>query len=377
MMIWVYILLSYISLFVLGFSDNIRGPVFPMVLEKFSLSDGEGSWAFALASMLGFFGSLVGGRALLLFRKIKVLSFSLLLMAGAMAGMAFAPSFMWFLIASAVFGFALGLMGVSQNTMVTIGTPPERRSQILSGLHAMYGLASLTAPLIVAFWLKQGWPWQYVFLVATFFSLLVFINTLIWKGPPFEGVSEDRRRGVSERGQVLAAVILGAYVVAEIMVSTRLTLFMTRFGGQSVEQASLMVTYFFILLLAGRMLMAFVKIPLKLSMQLKASLIGSVVLVLLGLNGWPWGFVLSGFTMAPFYPLAISYISLSFPDSLESAIAKTMAAQSLLVVVMHFAVGYFSDMYGLISALYVGPFFLLVSFLSLMWFEKKVLKKCI
>lgn len=371
-MIWPFLILSYCSLFVLGFSDNIRGPLFPKMLNEFGLSDGAGSWVFTLSSMLAFFGSFAAVRAFKHLRKLHVLAASLLLMSLGMLVMAEASSYAILLAGTSLFGFALGGMGVVQNTLVTLAAPDHLRTRVLSGLHSMYGLASLTAPTLVAAWLIQGGQWQQIFYFAAGGALVVFIGTILWKGP--EGKPEKRLgpSAPSQPGESLAAFILGAYVLAEIMVSSRLALFITRYLNQSVEEASLMVTFFFILLLSGRMLMAFIQLPFSVSSQMKASLISSLVLVLLGISGWVYGLVLAGLTMAPFYPLIMTYISKKFHRSLESAISKAMAAQSLLVVLMHFLVGYLSDFFGLAAALAVGPFFLAASLGALFILERRL-----
>ncbi len=69
--------------------------------------------------------------------------------------------------------------------------------------------------------------------------------------------------------------------------------------------------------------------------------------------------------MAPFYPLAIVYISEITGVQKRRFLTFAMGVQGLLVIFMHVGVGYLSDAFGLFSAFGVGIVLLIGSILCL------------
>ncbi|MBK7962901.1 MAG: hypothetical protein IPK04_17930 [Bdellovibrionales bacterium] len=135
--------------------------------------------------------------------------------------------------------------------------------------------------------------------------------------------------------------------------------------GESLEQASLKVVVFFILMFVGRGLFTVIRPPVSLVISLGISLFLSCCFLIAGLSGWPWFLVATGLTMAPFYGLAMAYLSEIFQEDSSQAISTAMAMQSILVVVMHLGVGCLSDYFSLRRALWVGPISLLLGLIFL------------
>jgi FHS family glucose/mannose:H+ symporter-like MFS transporter len=161
------------------------------------------------------------------------------------------------------------------------------------------------------------------------------------------------------------AGFFATYVAAEILVSTRLALYMRTYFNMSLESSSNYVTYFFIFLLAGRLVFAFKTFSTRLKTQLNTSLIFSIICLLLGLWLHPFFLALVGLAMAPFYPLSIVYISEKTGHQKRRFLTFVMGLQSLCVIGMHMGVGYLTDIYGLSSALGVGIALLIGSLVCL------------
>lgn len=374
-MLWPYIILSYLSLFALGLSDNVRGPLFPEILKAFSLNDTQGSLIFAFSASASFFGSLLGARWLKKFNKVRVLDAGLIFCTVGLVGMGASPQFEVLLGFSLVFGFSMGVMGVCQNTLAAIGSTERRRNQVLAGLHSMYGLASLLAPLIVSgIWLATG-SWRWVFwAIATVPLVIVLYSFFVaTKVDPVMHSRDHHNRKVAFGPRLWVALMLGCYVVTEIMVSSRLALYMSRIRGLSLQESSYYVSAFFVCLLAGRLLFTFFHFKSGLKLQLAASFSLSLVAILLGIYWNPWFLVLSGLTMAPAYPLAVSYMAQVFPGALAPAISVAMATQSFLIILMHLLVGRLTDSLGIQWALMVGPVALFVALMMLL-LDRKVLQ---
>lgn len=377
-MIWSYVLLAYTSLFALGLGDNLRGPLFPEILEAFSLSDTRGSWMFALASAFGVVGAFSSRWFLERWDRVQMLSLSLLFMAAGMAGMGLAPTFNWMLAAAAVFGFSMGLMGVSQNVLATLSAPAKHRPRVLAGLHSMYGLASFLAPMVVALVVPWMGSWRAPFLVGAGVPLFLLLVNVLFRLREHEhlkaqGSRRDDGAGPPDRGaQYRLASVLALYVLAEIMVSSRLALYMRREEGADLATSSGMVTTFFLFLLGGRILSSLIRWPGTLKQQLLTSLVLSLICVGSGLAGWTWGFVLSGLAMAPFFPVAVAYLTEQFPRHLDGAMGITVMLQSAMVVSMHLGVGILTDLFGLRVALGLGPLALALSMILLITYRPPV-----
>jgi len=376
--IWGYIVLAYLSLFSLGISDNIRGPLFPEILKSFSVNDTQGAFFYATSSFCGFLASFLVRQLLKKYSRVRNLQFALLLMAIGLVCMGSVTEFSSLLIFSGVFGASLGITGVVQNLLVSVGSLPARRQQMLSGLHASYGVASLLAPLVVAgvsAWLGS---WRYVFYVVATIPALLLIGSFFWKDPePSSQVSLKTKLAPPEPqtrkdhlGQIFLALSMGFYVLVEIMVSSRLPLYVRRELGMSLEESSYYLTGFFVFMLLGRLLFAVYQFRFPLRSMLSSFLILSALSIALGIYGHPFFLALSGLFMAPFYPLAVVYISGYYEKHMDSAISYCMAIQSFFLVGMHWIVGYLTDQHGITFALWVGPIGLLVSFLLLNSFER-------
>lgn len=360
-MVWSYVILAYTTLFALGLADNLRGPLFPEILNAFSLSDTRGSWMFALSSSFGILGGLSSRRLLLRWDRVQALNIALLFLAIGLAGMGLAPGFGWLLVASAFFGYALGLMGIIQNVLATLSAPPLLRPRVLAGLHSMYGLSSFLAPIIVALTASAFGTWRAPLLVASAVPFALMLGNVLMGAREHEhlkhqGSHRDSSSGAPDRlSQAWLGASLALYVLVEILVASRLALFMRREHGADLGASSAMVTWFFLCLLAGRLLCSVVKWPGSLRAQLLTSLSLSIACMIAGISGWAWAFVLCGLTMAPFYPIAVAYLADEFPRHLDSAMGIAITLQSALVVLMHLSVGILTDLYGLRIALSVGP----------------------
>ncbi|MGZ3692377.1 MAG: MFS transporter, partial [Pseudobdellovibrio sp.] len=105
------------------------------------------------------------------------------------------------------------------------------------------------------------------------------------------------------------------------------------------------------------------KVSLK--QQMNASLFLSLLCLILGLAVHPFFFAISGLTMAPFYPLAVAYISEITGPHKRKYLTFVIGAQSLFVILMHIGVGYLTDLCGLYYAFGTGIILLIFAILCL------------
>jgi FHS family glucose/mannose:H+ symporter-like MFS transporter len=370
------IFLAYTSLLLLGLGDNIRGPLYPEILKAFELSDTSGSLFFVTSSAFGFLGGLMGHRLEVRMGSLAALRAAILMMSMGQLMVSVAPSFWTLLLGAMVFGLSFGVMGVIQNMLVVREIPAGAlKNKVVAGLHSMYAGASLLAPVLVNLVLVLQFGisvWRMCFAISAFFGLVIFALTF-W-GPPLESkIQKDTREEIPQgetAAMIFVAVLMSAYVLAEILISSRMALYMRRQFDASLPESSWYTAAFFVGLLAGRVLFTFWAPNCRLKTQLAASLFLSMVSVLVGIWIHPAGLAASGFFMGPFYPLMIAAVAHLFPHSTGPAMSWAISLASLFVVLMHFFVGLVTDLWNLQTAFYLGPFFCALSLGMLLTYEK-------
>lgn len=358
-MVWPFIIISYFALFVFGISENIRGPLFPEILKHFAVNDSAGSLIFALSNISGLVASQSCRYILRRYDRLLVLRAGALGLFCSMWGLALSQHFEVFLVFCVGFGFSMGVIGLIPNVLVPLGSTPQRKQQMLSGLHTMYGLASLLAPVIAATAEIISGSWRTTFMLT---SLAPFILTgytfhkshvnLHTKAPTPPKTAKVITRTLLPKLHL--ALMLSFAVALELMISTRLALYMQREQGASMELASYYVSGFFISMMAGRFLFTVVRFKTATSNLLMLSIIGSGAAIVAGLYLHPAFLALTGFAIAPFYPLAISWISSEFPEDLDAVVSYMMTLDALMLIFMQVSIGKLTDLYGIHNALFYG-----------------------
>lgn len=378
--IWPLIFISYASLFVFGISDNIRGPLFPEILKEFNITDAMGSLMFAVSSISSFVSSFFARNLLRKYDRKTILQWACMGLTLTMLGLAFAQNFYIFLFFSILFGLNSGILGLIPNVLVPLGASPEKKQQFLSGLHAMYGVASLLAPMVVALVSFLTGNWRYAFAATALAPFTLFIYSLHKSHHPHHAkpVRDIEKQNLNKsknfKPQLFLALMVSFCVAAEIMISSRLALLMRRVWSYDLEMSSLYVTGFFVCMLLGRLLFTGFKFNKTVLFQLSGCLVITAMMICLGLFIHPLFLVASGFTVGPFYPLAISFISSEFPDDLDTAVSYMIATDSMMLAIMHVLVGKLTDTFGIHHAIFSAVIFLSLSFVlvnSYQFFFKK------
>lgn len=358
---WI-LLFTCASMFALGLGDNIRGPLFAELIHHFQLSNTEASLSFAITSMFGFFGNLLAERLLRRISISRLLVISLILMAFSLSAMGAVGFFYGYLLSSAAFGFSMGLMGIAQNLMVAENISGDSQTKALSGLHALYGFSSLVAPFVASYGPSLLGTWRSGFFITAGAAFFVFGVSLFLHPKPkilSSGESSEHEnikphQQVGAFSFILFGGVLAFYVVTEILVSSRLALYMREYFQLGLKESSLYVTYFFTFMWIGRVASIFKKLKSSLRKQLNILLVLTFICVIAGLSLHPFFLALSGLAMAPFYPLAIAYLAEQTHVQKRRYIAFAMAFQNLCLISMHLGVGYLTDQFGLLYAFGVG-----------------------
>lgn len=366
-MIWPFIFLSYSSLFVFGLSENVRGPLFPDILKHFNVNDSTGSLMFALGNLSGLLSSYSSHYFLKRYDRLTVLRGAVITLIASMWGMAASPVFPVFLFFSFLFGFSLGIIGLVPNILVPMGSTPHKKQQMLSGLHTMYGMASLLAPLLAAFIQYLLGNWRFTFAIGSLAPIALLVYTFhsshkdLHTKADLPAETHKSNRKINLKPQLFLSLMLSFGVAVEIMVSSRLALYMQRVWQFNMETSSFYVTFFFISMMVGRLLFAVVHIRKSIQFMLTTSLALTGFCILGGIFIHPLFLAAVGFTIAPFYPLTITWVSSEFPDDLDTAVVYTQVVDSVMLIIMHLVIGKITDIFNIKYAILFGVTFVLAS----------------
>jgi MFS transporter, FHS family, glucose/mannose:H+ symporter len=370
---WPLLLLAYCALFSFGLIDNARGPFYPLMLKEFSLSTAAGSWFFALSSLTGLFVTLLAKfwlpiKTTAFWNKIGLV---LLGLGPLLLGLSsFNRTLPLLFLSSIIQGMGVGLCGMTMNLMVSQASPINHKRRAYGGLHSLYGVSSLLAPQLFSYWLGLGHSWSGFFFIlslAPFIVILVFSKqNFSFPSPPQKHKSLDFKN-VSLSNKVLWPLMMGLYVASEIVVSSRLVLFLTQAKKLPLSLASLYLSGFFACLMLARILIASGLISLSARRAMAASLIGTGILLIMGQSGHYWALSLSGASMGVFFPVAFDYLASQFPLYFEKMTSLVMSSIGLILVLIHIGFGQFANALGVYWAFSMALALTLLALLSLIF----------
>lgn len=358
---WTYILLSYLSLIGLGLADNIRGPVYPELLTQFGLTNSVGSLFFSLNSIFAMLNNMATSYWLKWWGVMKSLRIysSLLFLATLILGISNRIEFIW--IGISIMGLSFGGLAVCQNLLTVHGSSVERRTQSLAGLHTMYGLASFIAPAIVSIGYFLELKWNSAFLIASLVPLGVLLWSFTEKTSPtvhLEHHHKESGSSVGYKALFWVATFTTMYVMSEILVTSRVVLYVRTYESYTPKQANDLLSGFFVALIAGRLLLTFTRLPFKNSTLLRTSLAAAAATMLLAIYVQPIWFIAVGLAMSFSFPCMIAYASEAFGIHTPRAMAWIFTGNYVGLIAMHASVGVMADTLGLQQALLLGPIFL-------------------
>jgi len=368
---WYLLTLSFFSLFVLGLADNVRGPIFPDLLFEFQLNDIQGSLFFFFTSSLALLVNLSARFWLPRWGAFRSLQISQILTLTGLLIMGTTTTYTKVLFGCAIFGIGVGGLGITQNVLVGQASSPEYRPRAYAALHCMYGAASLLAPILVSGVLAFKFLSRQTFVLLAaatacvfLFSLrgtMVDLNHLVSGAGSWSTPLKNRRAGIL----LVSAVALA--VAGEILVSSRLVHWLRRDLQLSAQDANVWLAGFFGLMLLARAYYV-VKPPRHSSFQAMLLSSGlSLLIFVASLLFDPRILALSGLTLAPFFPSAMSYIYERFHGTHERIVSWALTASSIGIMFMHALTGWLTDQTSLRFAMCAGPVYLGISLVFLWW----------
>lgn len=259
--IWFITIGCFLSYFLFGFIDNLKGPTVPTILEDVGFNYSIGG-TIIFSEYTGFFLStfLAGLLADLFGKKFTLILSGACLILGAI-GYSLATSLPMFVVCIFFIGFGLGSLELSGSNIIS-GIHEKNKGRYLNLLNAFYGVGSIITPMLAGFLLNLGVSWRAVYRYSLVVIVPITIYFLAMKFPKEEKVKEesgkldfkDFIRIISRKEVLLMYLVIFAYVATEIGVATWLVDFFQKGKGISVVASSVYFSAYFVGMTAGRLL---------------------------------------------------------------------------------------------------------------------------
>lgn len=370
-----FVVFAYSTLFLLGFIDNSRSPIYPILLQEFGVTKSLGSLIFSLSSLGAFFISLYAHKWLSRFdiiaatRGALIFDFISCLLMGLSVGGRL--GFYQFVFASIIFGLSTGIKGITLNIIIDKKGPLKYRRQLFAGLHSMYGIASFFAPVILGtFFIDKG-NWRDYFLMISILPLGVFLYSFKVSAIKYNEKSKDDK-SINSKAVYVVGSMFALYVSSEILLSSRLTSYLSEVHGMDISMASLYLSSFFVALLGGRVLIGIFNFTYSSFELIRLSLISSLIFSLVGIIYYPPVLALNGLSMSIFFPCGLDWISSRFAGNTDYVLSKVAMIVGGFLVGMHFLYGNLSDAIGLSLSIWILPIFLSISLYLLQFWARKL-----
>ena len=364
------LLTAFICLFYFGLVDNTRGPTYPKMLDAFNFTNDQGSYLYAIASFLGLIVTLTTSKWLPFIHLKKSFYISNILIAVSCFILVLSKSMsspMLAFFSSAILGTGMGFCSISMNLAVETESKPGKQRQTFAALHTTYGIAAFSAPLLYSLYVKANISnWSVFFL---FLGVLGFLSLLLFKKqePVFIEPKTSPEDSTTTLFILLAlALCVGTYVASEIVVSSRLVLFLEKFHSYTQEQSSMALSLFFFLLMLGRMSLAFRSWPISSLTLMLTSLFLTTSFCLLGLYAWPLAFALTGLSMSIFFPSLMDWLISLFPKEFPQVSSFAISGIGFHLILMHLGFGRLAAKLGLWQAMTLPLILTFFSFIMLM-----------
>ncbi len=347
----------YALIFIAGISFSLLGSLLPDMSDAFQVSRSRASW-LPLAQFSGNFAALmVIGLAIGRARTMLLVAGPLL--AAASFSIAMLASFSFPLMASFfVFGASAGVL-ITLPGMVVSRLAPEDSARSMNVLYAFFSAGVMTAPAASGLFIASGLHYRSCFLLFSGLCVLASLAAFISRPrvPDLgEGFTVSVLRELAGGHTRLFIAVLAmnlCYIGSEAVPNAWIPKYLSDvFPGASPLRSSMVLSFFWMAMTAGRFVCAFLVKKLEAPAAILAGLAVLSVACLLaapmmeGRLSSEIVFACSGFFFSGMFPIIISFTS-RLPERLSGAMfIMVMAAGMMGASIAGKSVGVIADALG-------------------------------
>lgn len=364
----------FLSFFVFGFTDNLKGPTLPAMIADLNINYGTSGNIF-FGQYFGFLiTSFIAGLLADRFGLKTVLLFAGVLLALGVGGYSSFQSTA--LLGGSLFLMGLGLGAIELGANATIvEAHPEKRGLFLNLMAVMHGLGSLLAPLFAGWLLSINVTWRGIYrwdiaLILLFiflFSFVRFPKSREQNSIDFKHISQIAFKG--DLPWFYSAIAF--YVAAEIGMGTWLVTFLQEIRGASVAASTQSMSLFFAMMMIGRLGGGFIVQRLGYLRSILFAAIGSLLCVTIGtFTDISFFLPLTGIFFSIIFPTFTAAVSVDHPEKTNTILGILFTFAGLGGMAGPWLVAWASDLLGLRLG-----FSTLILFTALMLISTYILEK--
>jgi len=353
--VWLLTAGAFFAFFLFGFSDNLKGPVLPALLQDMDFNYALGG-TILMGIYVGFMtATLASGFLADAFGQKVVMVLAGITLALGVAGLMTLNSALGLTAAMASLGFGMGSLELGCNALI-VSLHREKKGRYLNLMSVMHGMGSMLAPLYAGWMLSGGQSWREVYrwdlaLIAplTLYFLLVRFPRKMMSDTAKLNFRQLGATAFSSRMKAFYAAIL-LYVAIEIGIASWVVEFLQKVHGQSVARSTQALSIFFGLIMLGRFVGSFIIEKLGyLRSILIAGLAGSACVALSLLGPPQLAFLLpaSGFFLSIIFPTITAAASGSQTENMNTILGLLFTFAGLGGIAGPWLVGIASDLGGL------------------------------
>ncbi len=352
----------FLSFFVFGFTDNLKGPTLPSMINELNIDYGTSGNIF-FGEYLGFtITSLIAGILADRF-GLKVI---LILAGGLLAtGVAGYSSFSnTILLTASLFSVGLGLGAIELGANAAIvQIHPQKKGLYLNLMAVLHGLGSLIAPLFAGWLLGLNVSWRTIYrwdipLIALFVLLFLFLQF---------PKSEEKNNSIDFRNIPKFAfkgilpwfyAAIAFYVAAEIGVGSWLVTFLQETRGASVLSSNQSLSLFFTLLMLGRLGGGFIVHRLGYLRSILFAAIGSLICLSVGtFTNLSVFLPITGFFFSIIFPTFTATVSENLKENTNTILGVLFTFAGIGGLLGPWLIAWASDLLGLQVGFAFGAIF--------------------
>jgi len=368
----------FLSFFVFGFTDNLKGPTLPSMLAELNITYGTGGNIF-FGEYLGFLiATLITGFLADRFGLKSVILLAGVFLAIGVGGYSFFSSAILLSGSLFVLGMGLGSLELGPNAII-VSLHHERKGLYLNLMAVLHGLGSLIAPLLAGWLLSISVSWRTIYrwdllLIALFVIIFIFLRF-----PKAEEKAQIDFRHIPQiafkKDLPWFYVAITFYTAAEIGMGSWLVTFLQDVRNVSVTSSNQLLSLFFAMLMIGRLLGGFFVHRIGYLRSILIMTIGAAFCVIAGLFGPKETFFLlpmTGFFFSIIFPTITAAVSDTHTENTNTILGILFTFAGLGGMIGPWFIAWGSDLFGLQTGFSIVIILLAVLFVSILTLIKRI-----
>lgn len=341
----------FLAFFLFGFTDNLKGPTLPAMLEELKIDYAAGGNIF-FGEYLGFLiATLITGIIADRFGLKSVLIIAGICLAIGVSGYSIFQTA--FLLSASLFiiGLGLGAFELGPNAII-VELHPQRKGLFLNLMSVLHGLGSLIAPLFAGWLFSLHIPWRSIYrwdliLIALFLIVVIFLQ--FPKAHEKSQIDFSHIPNFAFKARLpIFYLAIAIYVAAEIGIASWLVAYLQDIRNISVVYSNQALSLFFGMLMIGRLIGGFFVHPLGYVRSILFASIGSLIVLTIGIYTNLTIFLsITGFFFSIIFPTITAAVSDEVHENVNTVLGVLFTFAGVGALIGPWAMGWASTAFGL------------------------------